>query len=299
MLPGFFIPALVAYFLLALAGLIDKVLLGTAIISPRAYAFYVGALGILAIVLLPFGVVGFPHPRYLLAALASGVAGVYALWLFYEALKSHEASRVIITTGALVPIFTLIFSVIILDEPLRVDQLLAFGLLVLGGVLISYQENIRRPYTLELFRHAAQAAILFATSFTFLRSVYLSESFFSGFFWSRMGGVLGALAIVAVPENFRRVYWASKKAPKTATLPFLFNQAMGGAGAFLQSYAISLGSAALVGALQGAQYALLLILVIIFSRRFPQLREEFSRWVAVQKILALIMIASGLYLLTR
>ncbi|MFQ6002455.1 MAG: hypothetical protein ACE5KJ_01785, partial [Candidatus Zixiibacteriota bacterium] len=125
----------------------------------------------------------------------------------------------------------------------------------------------------------------------------LFEPFLNGLFWTRMGGVLGALTIVAVPENFRRIYWATKKAPKTAPLPFLINQAAGGGGGILQQYAISLGSAALVGALQGVQYAFLLVLIIFLSRRFPQLKEEFSRWAIIQKVSAIILIAIGLFIL--
>lgn len=297
MIPAFLIPALAAYFFLALAGLIDKILLQTTIVSPRAYAFWVGLLSVLAIALLPFGVVNVPDLRLILTALVSGVAGVYALWAFYSALKAHEASRVIITVGALVPIFTLLFSIIFLNERLKIIQLLAFALLVFGGVLVSYQENIKKSYTFELFHHAARAAILFAASFTLLRFVFLFEPFLNGLFWTRMGGVLGALTIIAIPENFRRIYWATKKAPKKAPIPFLANQAMGGGGAILQNYAISLGSAAIVGALQGVQYAFILILIVLLSRRFPQLKEEFSRRVLAQKALAIILIATGLVIL--
>lgn len=297
MLPAFFIPAVVAYFLLAVVGLVDKILLRTAIVSPRAYAFYVGALSGLAIVLLPFGLVVVPELRVLLVAFASGVAGVYALWAFYSALKGSEASRVITAIGALVPIFTLFFSIIFLDEQWQLNQFLAFTLLVLGGVLISYEENVEKPYTFELFRHAVRAALLFATSFTLLRFVFLSEPFFSGFFWTRMGSVLGALSMIVVPENFRRIFQATRGMPKRTPRTFLLNQVMGGAGAIFQNYAVFLGSAALVGALQGVQYVFLLLLVVLLSRYFPQLKEEFSRRAVVQKVLAIAMVVVGLVIL--
>jgi len=293
-LPSFLVPALVAYFLLAVAGLIDKILLKTAIISPRAYAFYVGALSGLVVILLPFGVVSIPGLRVLLAALASGLATVYALWAFYGALKAHEASRVITSVGALVPVFTLLFSIIFLDEHWRFDQLLAFALLVSGGALISYEESVGRLYSHELFGHAVRAAVLFAVSFTLLRFVFLSETFLSGFFWTRVGSVLGALTIVAVPENFKRIFWATKKAPRSAPFSFLFNQALGSVGAGLQSYAVFLGSAALVGALQGVQYAFLLFLIVLLSPHFPQLREKLSRRVIFQKVSALVLVIVGL-----
>ncbi|MDP1710621.1 MAG: EamA family transporter, partial [candidate division WWE3 bacterium] len=272
MLPAYFVPALVAYIFLALAGLIDKVLLRTTIISPRAYAFYVGLLSIGVLVLLPFGVVSTPNVRILVTALASGICGVYGLWAFYSALKEHEASRVITSTGALIPIFTLALSVVILNEQFNLSQLFAFTLLILGGVTISYRENVKKPYTFELFSQAARAALFLAISFVLLRFVFLFEPFLNGLFWTRLGGFLGSLTIVAVPENLRRIYWATKKAPKTAPAPFILNQILGGAGGFLQNYAVFLGSAALVGAIQGVQYAFLLILVVFLAKKFPQLR---------------------------
>src|SRR3990170_5795356 len=90
-LPAFLTPALVAYLFLALAGLIDKVLLQTSIVSPRAYAFFVGILSVAAVVLLPFGVVNIPDRRIFFAALVSGVAGVFAPWSLYSALQEDDA----------------------------------------------------------------------------------------------------------------------------------------------------------------------------------------------------------------
>jgi len=293
-MPLYLLVAVAAYLFLALAGLIDKVLLKTAIVSPRAYAFYVGLLGAGVFVLVPFGVVARPDLRVLLSALASGVYGTYALWAFYSALKAHEASRVITTVGALTPIITLVLSVLILDENLTFHQVAGFVVLVLGGFLVSYRENVRRPYTFELFGHAARAAALFAASFVLLRFVYTFEPFLNGFFWTRIGGLLGALSILAIPENFRRIYWATRKAPRTAPVPFVLNQVLGGAGAVLQNYAIFLGSAALVAAVQGVQYAFILVLIALLAPRLPQLRESFG----ILKVFAVLVVALGLYLVS-
>src|SRR3972149_771434 len=153
-----------------------------------AYSFYVGILSVLVLFLLPFGVVSIPDRRIILAALVSGFANVYALWAFYSALKGHEASRVITTTGALIPIFTLLLSVIFLDEFFGFFQLWGFLVLLLGGAVVSLQENVKKAYTFELFNHAAQSAALFAISFTLMRFVFLAEPFLNGIFWIRIGG---------------------------------------------------------------------------------------------------------------
>ncbi|NIT03664.1 EamA family transporter [Candidatus Saccharibacteria bacterium] len=298
MFPVFLVPAVLAYLFLALAALIDKILLKTTIVSPRAYAFFVGILSVGVLVLLPFGVVSVPTGRVILASLASGVCGVYALWAFYSALKEHEASRVVTAVGALVPIFTLLLSIVILNEGLNALQFIAFVLLVVGGAIISYRENVKRAYTFEILAHAARASAFFAVSFTLLRFVFIFEPFLNGFFWTRIGGILGALTILAVPENLKRIYWAAKKAPKRAPVVFVLNQGLGGAGAILQNYAIFLGSAALVGALQGVQYAFLLVLIVFLSKRFPQLKEQLGLREWSLKIFAIAVVGIGLYLIS-
>lgn len=297
-MPTYLLPAVSAYFLLALAGLIDKVLLKTVIVSPRAYAFFVGILGILALVFLPFGV-GWPtQVRFLLAALLSGAVSVYALWAFYSALKDFEPSRVITAVGALTPVATLTLSVIIFSESLSQPQFIAASLLVLGGVLVSARANIREPYTVALFRHAVLAAGLFAVSFALLRFVFLNETFITGLFWSRMGSVLGAVSFVLIPENLRRIYWAAKKASPKASLPFLANQVFGGTGALLQTLSIALGSPTLVAALQGVQYAFLLVFEFLLTRRFPEIGEKFTAHEMLDKIVAVLVVGAGLYLLS-
>lgn len=297
-MPTYLLVAVFSYFLLGLGGLIDKVLLRKAIVSPRAYAFFVGIIGLFALIFLPFGVTWPVYPRFLFAALASGAVSVYGLWAFYNALKDFEASRVITTIGALTPPLTLVLSIILFSEVLLASQLLAVFLLVLGGVLVSVRANVRGTYSFDLFQHAILAAGLFAFSLAFLRFVFLNESFINGLFWSRMGSVIGALSIVAVPENFKRIYWAAKKAPRFTPIPFLVNQGLGGTGALLQTFAISLGSATLVSALQGVQYVFVFILAIFLSRPFPELAETLDPEERLVKLVSVAAVAAGLYFLT-
>jgi hypothetical protein len=55
-----------------------------------------------------------------------------------------------------------------------------------------------------------------------------------------------------------------------------------------------LASVSLINVMQGMQYAFLLALTIILSKKFPRLLEEkISGWIVVQKILAILLIGSG------
>jgi hypothetical protein len=79
----------------------------------------------------------------------------------------------------------------------------------------------------------------------------------------------------------------------------LINQIIGSLGFILQNYAIFLGSVVLVNALQGTQYAFLLIISAGLALWKPKLlKENFSKKILIHKILAVAFIAFGLFLLT-
>jgi hypothetical protein len=62
---------------------------------------------------------------------------------------------------------------------------------------------------------------------------------------------------------------------------------------------VFLGSVAVVSALQGVQYAVLLTLGIVITLFFPKiLKEDVSKKIIIQKIAAIICIAVGLYYIT-
>ena len=78
-------------------------------------------------------------------------------------------------------------------------------------------------------------------------------------------------------------------------LLFFSNQGLAAVGAFLQNYAIYLGSVALVGALQGVQYVFLLVLGGLITVFYPKImKENISKSVIIQKIIAIVLIVIGL-----
>lgn len=93
-----------------------------------------------------------------------------------------------------------------------------------------------------------------------------------------------------------------EKFPKKTAVIFLSNQAAGAGAAILQNWAIALVPLIylpFINALQGSQYAFLFVFAIILSFKFPQiLKEEISREIILQKIIAISLIGGGLVLLS-
>ena len=90
-----------------------------------------------------------------------------------------------------------------------------------------------------------------------------------------------------------------KKNPNKNKILVFVNQGFGSAGFMLQNYAIFLGSVTLVNALQGFQYAFLLLISTVLAIMSPKLLKETFSWrIVVQKGLAIIVVGVGIYFLT-
>jgi len=288
---------LTGHLLNALAFLMDKFLLSSKRIpSPFVYAFFIGALGILALVLIPFGVT-VPSNIEMARALIAGATFVLALVFFFAGLKENEASRVVPLTGGLVPAFTFALAYLFLGERLGQIEILAFAALVVGGVLITIERKGKS--STKGYVYAVVAALIFAVSFVITKQVFIEQNFVSGFVWSRIGGFATALLFLLIPEaRYGILHQPKQKGTGSTTALFLTGQVAGALGFTLVNYAISLASVSLVNAMQGAQYAFLLVMVGLLSRKFPKiLSERLSGWVLVQKIMAIILISIGIGLI--
>jgi len=91
---------------------------------------------------------------------------------------------------------------------------------------------------------------------------------------------------------------AEKISGRKAAFLALFGQISGGIGFVLVQYATSIGSAAIVNALQAAQFALLVIIAIIMkSKAKTLLGEDLKKSTIILKGLAIIIIGLGLSLI--
>ena len=295
--------AIIAHSLFALVFIVDKFLLSKTVLKPVAYAFYIGLLEIFVLVLIPFGFV-VPSFEQIIASFIAGALFIYALIFLYRAFQISDVSKIAPVVGGAIPIFTLILTYLFLEERLLTNQAIAFSLLVIGGMIILWPKKHKKISELpEVFlvrglSIALLAAFLMASSFVLTKFVFTYQPFISGFIWIRLGGFLGACSLFLWPSN-RQIILDTTKAIKIKTIGlFSVNKGVAGLAFILLNYAIFLGSVTLVNALQGIQYAFLFIITVILSKKFPQiLREQISRRIIIQKIIAILLISLGLGIL--
>lgn len=316
--------ALLSYFINAGVFAGDKFLLSKKIHSSVAYAFYVGIWSVLNIFLLfldPWA----PNLGQFFLDMAAGLIFLATLIFWYKALHQSEATRVVPIVGALVPVFTFILGYVFLGETLTERQLLAFVILVIGGVLISIKHT--RFYEIEAVAnrvravfgnafggiHAAYrptqrliinsiiAAFFFAIFYVLIKYIYTTQPFVGGFVWSRLGSFVGVHLMLLVPAWRKLILNKNigQQGAKPKSLFFFFFVRILAALAFiLLNRAVSLGNVALINSLQGVQYIFLFFIVLFLSSKYPKvLKEEIGGGVLFQKIIGALLITIGLYML--
>lgn len=301
--------AIFSYLILAVVFLVDKYLLTGKIQNPKVYAFYVGTLGILVLLFIPFADFSVPTLSQIFISFLAGALWIFGLIWFYRALKLFEASRIVPAIGGLTPLFSVALVYIFSKgkEVLGSSDFLALLFLVLGTVLITYENS---KISLKSLSISGVAAFLFSLSFVLTKYVYLSQSFLNGYIWIRIGGFIAALCLLFLSKDVKGEIFRNKinyssfisrfSLSKTAIV-FILNQIAGVVANILQNIAFFLAPlvyVALINALQGVQYAFLLVFTLIISLKFPNImREKISRKIISQKLLAIFFIGVGLIFL--
>jgi len=286
-----------AYCILAFSQLIDKALLNVAFQDAKSYAFLISCLGLLVLILLPFGIT-LPSTGLLIGALAAGAIFILALLPFLSALQGDDASRIIPLVGAIVPLFSLAGEVVFLHKSLEPRSLVAFFLLVTGAVVLtmSRSESPRRSWL--AVGKACLGAVLFSASFVASKYLFDRMGFLNAFFYMRLGGAIVGIALLGFHDVRTGVVTFFKKNKLSIKVGYFANQGLNGAGFVLQNIAISLGSVSLVNAMQGVQYFFVILFIFIASRFRPALLgEKITKRILLEKLTAVFILIAGLALL--
>lgn len=295
------------------AFLIDKILLKNAFKRSATYAGLVGLLSGLVIFLIPWITV-WPTGTDLLLGILSGITFMAALWAFFTALSEGEATRVVPIISASIPVITLIGTLSFLGERLSTSEMIGFGLLVLATVMLASGKSQNKLTKSALF-FSLLSALLFAVSSVSGKAVYDSVGFLGGFVTTRIAAAIMAiiLAWLVDPlsgEEIVSIFRPNKSkkdkksqgviSGKAAAKLAIFGQVMGGIGFIGVQYAVSLGSASIVNALQVIQFALLVVIAFVLkSKAQTLLGESIKPSVVFIKSLALIVMTVGLYLIVK
>lgn len=299
----------VAQFLYAVVSILDKYIVTAGKISnPSKFAFYVGLLSSLTIIVFFFGWINLPFeniqiPSYenvslptfkvIVISFFSAITFLLALISLFSALKKADASDVVPVVGSASAVGSLFLSYIFLGSPLSHNFVIGCIFLIAGSLLVSLFHFGRKVLFLSL-----TAGFLFAFHYLFIKLVFNETLFDNGFFWTRITIAFVSLIlflIIKSPKGKKKVYHKEKRAEIGWVL---LDKSVAGIASFLILKAIHLGPFAVIQALGSLQFAFLLVFAVFFGSKTPYAcGENCSLRQRLQKTISIFVIIIGFLIL--
>lgn len=283
--------ALTAYFLTAIAFIIDKYLLTSRRIRPFVYAFWVAILSSVVFILVPFGIF-VPDPFYVLIASISGATFFLALIFLYRAIRKADVSVASTKVSAMSVAFAYLFSIFFLGDSFMTINLTAFGIIMVGIILLGRTGR-------NIWPEALIGGALFGLSLVTLKMSFDLADFINGFFWTRVGFIGTAVATLIAPKMRRDLFESYRDTHVSSKMLFLLGKLVAGTGFFLLNFAIRLGNVALVNALLGAQFVFIFFFAYIVGAKVPAVAEKVSASILLRKFSGMALVVVGLLILFR
>lgn len=288
---------LLGYIFNSTSTLISKFIVDVNVPNPYVYTFYVSVLGLIVIVLAPFGFT-LPTPEVFLISAFCALAFILALLMFYSSLYFDETSVVAPVVGTCNAIFTLLISILLFDEAVLQSHLLAVFLLVLGLIFLVSTHLLEFKYKPKHLLLMVGAGLFYAISAVLMRAVFLQTNFISGLILVYVITGCISLLFLTVPQLRKQILSSvvnkNHLINKTSRL-LILGELLGAGGGFLITFGYSLTSAAIINSMQGVQYIFILAVAMLLPKHLKHLLgEDFIYKGIVLKVIGSALIVIGL-----
>ncbi len=228
--------------------------------------------------------------------LSSGFIYAFAILNYLFALSDDEASSVT-PVFQLIPVFAFILGFFFLGETLASKQIVGGLIVILGAILISINlQNFK--FKKKAFLLISLSSILFAV-YQILFKVSAVDSFAISIFWQAIGTVLAGLLFLSLRDFRQQFFSVFKKGNSAMVWWSVVVEGFTMGGNLLVSQTVLLAPAvALVLLVESFQPMCVFILGVLITVFFPSFgKENLSKGVISQKILAIAILLFGSYLL--
>lgn len=238
-------------------------------------------------------------PRYLLISL-NGFFYVLAVLPYFYALQRDEAS-IAIPLFQMVPVFSLILGYFILGETLTSMQLMGGILIIFGAIFMSLDLTVHKRIKLkkEVFLLMALSSFLFAINFLIFKYFAIDARFWVTSFWEYIGFAVFAILLLVFIRSYRDEFFNILKTNKFSVLTLNgINEIVNIIAKASFNFASLLAPVTLVWIVNGLQPLFVFIFGVLLTLLVPNISQEnISKKVLVQKILAIVLMFIGAYLI--
>jgi len=227
----------------------------------------------------------------------SGILYMGSMLFYLQAIQSAEAS-VIAPLFQTTTIFAFVIGYIILGETLTRNGAIGITLIVIGVLSLSFDTSFRfhAPKLRVIFLMFVSTFVL-AFSTVIFKYFAIQEQFWSTTFWTYVGEAIFGIGILAVPKYWRQF----KTLLQTNTGALLSingaNELVNLGGGLGVRFASLLAPVALISAISSTTTLFVFFFGILLAIFFPRFsREDISRANLIQKGLAAVLVAVGVFL---
>jgi drug/metabolite transporter (DMT)-like permease len=237
-------------------------------------------------------------PTYVLVALAAGLFGFLANLLFAMAFKVEEASRVV-PISFLYPVFASFFAFLLLGETVGPLQYAGAALLVLGSFLVLVRGSLGKIVLSPALKFSMSDNVVLGLVVVLEKLTLSGLSAASTLFWVNLGMAVASAASIMVSRKNRSDAAEALAVPRKIAGLVWLDSAFSVAAVLLFYIALSMGPATLVSAINAIQPFFVLVIIILLSRFLPHiLQEKFTRSALLLKVLAVVAVLIGAYLVS-
>lgn len=291
--------ALASYIFWGIGNILDKYLLSHYFKNP--YVFGVlpclfGGFGVVAAFFVNFYFFDFNTTA--LVALAAFMFFVASI-IYCKVLSKEDVSRVAVLLD-FICVITLVLAWIFIDEKLNTQQFIAFFLIFLGGIVVSFKINNKKIKLSSVWLYMLIACLAYAIHDVIIRYLTFTKGestsvifIYTTFFLSLFSSFL------FFSKHFRSEWRKDfKNATPTALILVLLLVVGYRLALLFYTKAVALGPVAIINATQGFQTIVSFVLVFIILKIKPSfIKEDLSRGNFIAKFVGLVFMVIGVALL--
>lgn len=290
--------ALLAPVLFGIGNIIDKLVLSRHIKNRFSWVVVLSSVHVTYALLLSLLVpIQFIFP-YSIFAILLGMLSMLTLLLYAKAMMVEEVSRVVIFFN-MSPLFIILLAAVFLGEKLTFLKYIGISLLVAGSILISYRRvKEKMSIFISALKFLLPIPVILAISAVSQKYLLNHIGYFSLFFCMALGMFLFGVSLL-LSQTIRRNLVITLRKPRKISFVFVsdFVASLGIIASFI---ALSLGPVSLISAFGSLQPLFVLVYALFLSIFLPRiLKEEIDKRTIMLKLIAVIVVLIGSYLILR
>jgi transporter family protein len=262
-----------------------------------------------AIALLLIPILAIIHPEvlqqfnnsYLLIAL-NGMLYLVATLPYFYALEKDDASLTV-PLFQMIPIFSFILGYLFLDETLTFLQIIGGVIILISSIFISLNISDFKKMKMkwDIFGLMVLSSLLYSLNFLLFKYFAIETDFWITSFWEYIGFAAFGIFLLIFIKSYRKSFFNVVKTNKLKVF------GVNGANEIINiiakvsfNYASILTPVTLVWIINGLQPLFVFIFGILLTIFSPKIsKEDISKKTLIQRIIAIIIITIGTYLVNR